>query len=140
MGADLMVETLRTLESGQIRPTPQDNSKATVAPILTKNDGRIDFHRTATEIFNRLRGFQPWPGAHTLFRGRHLQIHRAHPINQSLELALGELSIESTRLVAVCGEKTALELMEVQPEGKRRMSARDFVNGYHPQSGEKLGE
>jgi methionyl-tRNA formyltransferase len=140
MGADLMVETLRALENGQIRPTPQDNSKATLAPILTKADGRVDFQRIATEIFNRLRGFQPWPGAHTLFRGRNLQIHRAHPVNQSFELVPGELSIESTRLVAVCGKNTALELIDLQPEGKRRMSARDFVNGYRPQPSEKLGE
>ena len=139
IGADLMLETLRGLENGTIRATPQDHSKATLAPILTKEDGRIDFHRTATEIFNRLRGFQPWPGAHTLFRGRHLQIHRAQPIEQLLKSLPGELSVESTRLVAVCGKNTAVELIDLQPEGKRRMSARDFVNGYHPQPGEKLG-
>src|SRR5882724_4459681 len=74
-GADLMIETLRRLQSGQIHPIPQDHSKATLAPILTKGDGRIDFQRTAIEIHNRLRGFQPWPGAHTLFRQRHLQVH-----------------------------------------------------------------
>src|SRR5882672_6731778 len=136
MGADLMVETLRTLESGQIRPTPQDNSKATVAPILTKNDGRIDFHRTATEIFNRLRGFQPWPGAHTLFRGRHLQIRGVRPLDQEIGLAPGELRIEAIRLLAGCGKNTAMELLELQPEGKRRMPARDFVNGYQPTPGE----
>jgi len=68
MGADLMIETLRGLANGQIRPLPQDHSKVTLAPILTKEDGRIDFQRTAIEIHNRLRGFQPWPGAHTIFR------------------------------------------------------------------------
>jgi methionyl-tRNA formyltransferase len=139
-GADLMIETLRALERNQIIPRPQDNSKATLAPILTKEDGRIDFHRTATEIFNRLRGFQPWPGAHTLFRGRHLQIHRAHPLDQSLGLSSGTIKTESARLLAACGQNTALEIMDMQPEGKRRMSAKDFVNGYHPQPGEKLGE
>jgi methionyl-tRNA formyltransferase len=139
-GADLMVETLRGLESGQIRPTPQDHTKTSLAPILTKEDGRIDFQRTANEIFNRLRGFQPWPGAHTLFRGRHLQIHHAHPVDQPLELAHGQISAESTRLLAGCGKKTALELIQLQPEGKRRISARDFINGYQPQPGEKLGQ
>jgi methionyl-tRNA formyltransferase len=140
VGADLMLETLRGLESGQIRPTPQDHSKATLAPILKKEDGRIDFHRTAIEICNRLRGFQPWPGAHTLFRGRHLQVHRARPADQPVELAPGQISTEATRLLAGCGQKTALELIDLQPEGKRRMPARDFVNGYRPQPGEKLGQ
>src|SRR6266850_6853599 len=110
IGADLMVKTLRGLESRQIQSTPQDNAKASLAPILTKEDGRIDFQRTSNEIFNRLRGFQPWPGAYTLFRGRHLQVHRAHPIDQALELAPGQISTESTRLLAGCGNKTTLEL------------------------------
>ena len=140
MGADLMIETLQGLANGQIRPLPQDHSKATLAPILTKEDGRIDFQRPAIEIYNRLRGFQPWPGAHTQFRQRHLQVHRALPIDQSINLEPGQISAKSTRLLAGCGKNTALELIELQPEGKRRMSARDFINGYHPQPGEKLGQ
>jgi methionyl-tRNA formyltransferase len=139
IGAALMVETLRALESNEIRPTPQDHPKATLAPILTKEDGRIDFQRSATEISNRLRGFQPWPGAHTLFRGRPIQIHRARPLDQSMGMAPAELSAEPTRLLVGCGNKTTLELIELQPEGKRRMSARDFANGYRPLPGEKLG-
>ena len=140
VGADLMVETLQGLETGQTRPISQDHSKATLAPILTKEDGRIDFQRTAMEICNRLRGFQPWPGAHTLFRERHLQVHRALPTDQAVDLKPGQISVESTRLIAGCERKTALELIELQPGGKRRMSARDFINGYHPQTGEKLGQ
>jgi methionyl-tRNA formyltransferase len=140
VGADLMLETLRELESGQSRPRPQDNSQATLAPILIKDDGRIDFQRPATEIYNRLRGFQPWPGAHTLFRKRQLQIHRAIPAESPLDLPPGHLAADSTRLLAGCGNDTALELIELQPEGKRRMSSRDFINGYQPQPGEKLGQ
>ncbi len=140
VGADLVVETLRGLERSQIRPIPQDHSKATLAPILTREDGRIDFQRTAIEICNRLRGFQPWPGAHTLFRGRHLQVHRAGPAEQSIALAPGQIVADATQLLAGCGKKTTLELIELQPEGKRRISARDFINGYHPQPGEKLGQ
>jgi methionyl-tRNA formyltransferase len=140
IGADLMLETLRGLENGTIRATPQDHSKATLAPILTKEDGRIDFHRTATEIFNRLRGFQPWPGAHTLFRSRQLQIHHAQPLDQSIDLMPGTIKTDSARLVVACGDNTTLEIIDLQPEGKRRMAARDFVNGYHPTPGEKLGE
>jgi methionyl-tRNA formyltransferase len=135
-----MLETLRELESGQSRPRPQDNSQATLAPILIKDDGRIDFQRPATETYNRLRGFQPWPGAHTLFRKRQLQIHRTIPAESTQNLPPGHLAADSTRLLAGCGNDTALELIELQPEGKRRMSSRDFINGYQPQPGEKLGQ
>jgi methionyl-tRNA formyltransferase len=140
LGAPLMVEILRELESGQLHPIPQDHSKATLAPILTKEDGRMDFDRTAKEISNRLRGFQPWPGAYTLFRGRHLQVHRAHPAGDVAALLPAQLAAEGTRLLVGCGNKTVLELAELQPEGKRRMLARDFINGYRPQPGEKLGQ
>ena len=140
IGAELMVQTLRGLENGKVQAIPQDHSKATLAPILKKEDGRIDFHRPAEQICDRLRGFQPWPGAHTLFRGRHLQIHQAHPAARATELAPGELSLETTHLSVGCSGKTVLELIELQPEGKRRMPSRDFINGYRPQTGEKLGE
>src|SRR5271169_1047249 len=80
IGADLMVETLRGLKNGSVRPTPQDHAQATLAPILKKEDGRMDFARGAEELFNRLRGFQPWPGAFTTFKGKTLQVRRAQPL------------------------------------------------------------
>jgi methionyl-tRNA formyltransferase len=140
IGAALMLDTLRGMEAGSIRPSMLDHAKATLAPILKKEDGRVDFRRSAHEIYNRLRGFQPWPGAYTIYRGRNLQIHRATPVKESSALASGQISTASLRLVAGCGENSALELIEVQPEGKRRMAARDFINGYHPTPGEKLGQ
>src|SRR3979411_1422371 len=76
IGAHLLVETLRGLQSGTVHPRPQNHAQATLAPILDKQDGLIDFSRSATEIFNRLRGFQPWPGAYTIFRGSNLQIRK----------------------------------------------------------------
>src|SRR5438874_13041853 len=79
IGADLMVETLRRLQSGAISPQPQNNAEATLAPILTKEDGLIDFSRTAHDIYNRLRGFQPWPGAFTKFRDKMLNVTAARP-------------------------------------------------------------
>src|SRR5271168_259752 len=79
IGAALMAETLRELQAGSIQPRPQDNSQSTLAPILKKEDGLIDFSRPAAEIFNRMRGFQPWPGAYTKFRGKNLQILKAEP-------------------------------------------------------------
>ena len=136
IGAPLMVETLRRLAVGTITPRPQDHSQATLAPILRKEDGRIDFQRTAQEICNRLRGFQPWPGAFTSFRKKNLQVWAAQPTDS--KLASAELAISNDRLIAGCGGGSALELIEVQPEGKKRMPARDFIHGYRPQSGEKL--
>jgi methionyl-tRNA formyltransferase len=146
IGADLMVETLRGLDSGQVRPTPQDHSQATLAPILKKEDGRMDFARSARDLFNRLRGFQPWPGGFTIFRGKTLQVRRARPARSALTLEPGEVAVEEGCLLVGCGKDTdnrtdtALELIEIQLEGKRRMTAQEFINGYRPQSGDHLGQ
>ncbi len=148
IGADLMVETLRGLDSGQVRPTPQDHSQATLAPILKKEDGRMDFARSANDLFNRLRGFQPWPGAFTIFKGKTMQVRRAQPVQHAATLTPGELAVEGARLLVGCGKDkdkdkrtdTALELIEIQLEGKRRMTAQEFINGYRPKSGDRLGQ
>lgn len=146
IGADLMVETLRGLDTGQVRPTPQDHSQATLAPILKKEDGRMDFTRSADDLFNRLRGFQPWPGAFTTFKGKTLQVHHAQPLQHAVKLTPGEIAVEGTRLFVGCGKNkaqdadTALELIEIQLEGKRRMTAQEFINGYRPKSGDHLGQ
>jgi methionyl-tRNA formyltransferase len=137
VGAELIVETLRGLQTEKIQPRPQDNSRTSLAPILKKEDGRIDFHRTAEETCNRLRGFQPWPGAFTTFRRKILQVWVARPVPRPV--APAELAIQADRLFVGTGGNTALELLEVQPEGKKRMPVPDFVHGYHPKSGEKLG-
>ncbi len=137
IGADLTVETLRGLQTGSIPPRPQDDSQATLAPILKKEDGLVNFSHFATEIFNRLRGFQPWPGAYTTFRGKHLQIVKARP--DAAPVPPAELRIQADRLLAGCGQDTSLELLEVQLEGKKRTAARDFIHGYRPRPGEKLG-
>ena len=136
IGSDLMIETLRGLSAGTIQPRPQDHSRATLAPILKREDGLIDFQRTAAEITNRLRGFQPWPGAFTTFRGKQLQVWQAKPA--AAALPPGEIKVEGERLLVGCRQNTALELLEVQPEGKKRMAARDFVHGYHPRAGERF--
>ncbi|MGE0405895.1 MAG: methionyl-tRNA formyltransferase [Candidatus Korobacteraceae bacterium] len=140
IGAPLMVETLRALAAGSIQPMPQDDTQATLAPILKKEDGRIDWQRSAREIHNRLRGFQPWPGAFTTFRGKTLNIWGAtfHDGSQA-SLAPGQMIVEGDRLLVSCGDGTSLELSIVQPEGKKRMSAADFVRGYRPGRGEILG-
>ena len=137
MGADLLVETLQGLEAGTIPSRRQDNSLASLAPILKKEDGQIDFTRPASEIYNRLRGFQPWPGAYTKFRGKNLQVLKARPAVE--DAAPSELKSFGDRLIAGCAQNTGLELLELQLEGKKRTSAKDFLHGYRPKDQEKLG-
>ncbi len=137
VGADLMVETLLGSQDGDIHPRPQDHSRATLAPILRKEDGLIDFSRPAAEIVNRLRGFQPWPGAYTKFRGKNLHLWKAAVSEEYVPSA--ELKLHGDRLLAGCGQNTALEILELQVEGKRRTFAPDFIRGYRVRPGEKLG-
>jgi methionyl-tRNA formyltransferase len=137
IGADLMVETLRGLKNGTVQPRPQDNSNSSLAPILNREDGLIDFNRSAVEILNRLRGFRPWPGAFTTFRGKQLHVWEGTPVSSSVPP--GEIRVEADRLIVGCGSGTALELLEVQLEGKKRMAARDFVHGHQPKAGERMG-
>jgi methionyl-tRNA formyltransferase len=138
LGAELMVETLRGLREGSVVASPQNHEEATLAPILTKHDGEIDFHRSATEIWNRMRGFQPWPGAFTRFRGKNLHIWGGRPVE--VEVPTGAIHMAGHLPMVGCSSGTALELNEVQVEGKKRMSAQDFVNGYRPYDGEPLGQ
>ncbi|MGC1372587.1 MAG: methionyl-tRNA formyltransferase [Candidatus Sulfotelmatobacter sp.] len=137
IGADLMIETLRGLQAAMIRPRPQDDSRATLAPILKKEDGLIDFMKPSTEILNRLRGFQPWPGAYTRFRGKNFHVWGAVKVERAMPPA--EIKIEGGHLLVGCGQGTALELVEVQVEGKKRISAAELIRGYRPGPGEKLG-
>jgi methionyl-tRNA formyltransferase len=137
LGADLMVETLRGLREGSITARHQNHDLATLAPILKREDGEIDFHRSATEIWNRLRGFQPWPGAFTRFRGKNLHVWSARPVEA--KVPIGAIQMIGHLPLVGCSPGTALELTEVQVEGKKKMSAEDFVNGYRPYDRELLG-
>jgi methionyl-tRNA formyltransferase len=141
MGADLMMETLRELDAGRIAPRKQDEAKATLAPILTREDGRMDFSRPAMTIYNRWRGFQPWPGAWTLLGGKKLAVHRMLPteVRGARAARPGGVLAEQGTLFAACGDGTWLELVEVQPEGKRRMTAGEFLRGHSVEDGVRLG-
>ena len=119
-----------------VDPRPQDHARATLAPILKKEDGQIDFQLTAREILNRLRGFQPWPGAYTTFRGKNLHLWAAQTVERAA--AAAEIMVQSGHLFVGCAAG-ALELLEVQLEGKKRMPAADFIHGHQPRNGEKLG-
>jgi methionyl-tRNA formyltransferase len=140
IGAPLMVETLAGLEAGTITPQKQDNSVATYAPLLTREDGRIDPARTAQSIYDRWRGFQPWPGAWTTVRGKKLTFHRlvlASSTTKSSEP--GVFRVEGDRLFFAAGEGGTVEVTEAQIEGKRRMSAADLLRGHGIVDGDSLG-
>lgn len=139
-GAPLVVETLSGLASGTIQPKQQDHSQATLARILEREDGRMDFAvRTATELWNRWRGFQPWPGAFTFLNGKKLIVHQLRPASISETSQPGVVRVDGNHLLVGCTEGTELELVELQPEGKSRMTAAEFLHGNPIPSGTKLG-
>jgi methionyl-tRNA formyltransferase len=138
MGAGLLVRTLAGLADGSIVPEKQDSSQATYAPLLKKEDGAIDWSRPAAEIHNRVRGLQPWPGASTTFRGQTLQVWRSRVADAGAPGVPG--AVRSVRpLVVQCGSG-ALELVEVQMEGRKRVPTGDFANGRRLTENEILGE
>jgi methionyl-tRNA formyltransferase len=141
MGADLLVETLAGLAAGTIVPEPQDNAQATHAPLLKKEDGRIDWAQTAEAIHNRVRGLQPWPGAFTGFRGHPMHVWRSR-VGRGIPPTAGRLEgrVLSSRPLLVGAGEGALELVEVQLEGRKRLPAADFVNGQRVAENELLGE
>lgn len=139
VGAGLMVETLRGLAEDSLWPQPQDHTLATLAPILKREDGWIDFSRTAKQIYDRWRGFQPWPGAHTLLRGKKLIVHRMRLVERSLGAEECMLVVQGDSMLVGCGGESVIALDEVQMEGKRRMSAAEFLRGHQIKSGERLG-
>ncbi len=139
MGAELLMEAIHRIAAGTARWEKQNEEEVTTAPILRKEDGRIDWSRPAPEIYNRLRGFTPWPGAYTAFRGQQMSITSARPIANT-SLNPGALKADKRRLLAGCGGETVLELLNVQLAGKKPMSAEAFLNGYRPTEGERLGD
>jgi len=138
MGADLLVEALDALAAGHIVPQPQDNAQATYAPMLKKEDGRIEWSRSALQIHNQVRGVQPWPGAHSIFRAAALHVWRTRPVETGTGGPPGAL-LRIKPLLVACGVG-ALELIEVQVEGRKRMPAADFANGHRLVENEILGE
>lgn len=138
-GAELLGETLVKLKT--LIPLVQDDAVATFAPILKKEDGLIDWTMNAKNIEQRVRGFQPWPNAHTSLNSKGFTIWRAEVTTSEQTKLPGEV-IEShgDTLVVACGDASALRLVEVQPEAKRRMVTRDFLNGTHLKVGDRFGQ
>jgi methionyl-tRNA formyltransferase len=127
-GARLLVRTLAAVERENLSAQPQDSSRATWAPILKKEDGRIDWTSSASQIHNHIRGLQPWPGAFTCFRGHTLHLWRSQLSGRRSDLLPGAL-IHDSGVFATGGDGVALEILEVQLEGRKRMPAAVFANG-----------
>ena len=140
IGADLLSETLSRLNT--LIPRSQVDEDATFAPLLTKEDGLINWADSATNVERCVRGFQPWPNAYTTHRGKHVIIWTAQPETASTGNAEpGEvIAAHGDDLVIKAGEDSALRIQELQPEAKRRMTVRDFLNGTHLKVGESFGE
>ena len=154
LGAPLMAETLRGLAAGSIAPKTQNHSEATLAPLLKREDGRIDWNRSAQEIFNRMRGFAPWPGAYTAFRNQTCHLwgepvsKERKPASEQLksgspgikDVPPGTLLLEKGSLQVVCGHATVLRLSGVKLEGRKQVSASEFANGARLRTGERFGD
>ena len=140
VGADLLSETLA--EFGTLMPRDQDESQATLAPIMKKEDGLISWMLNARDISNRVRGFQPFPTAFTFYRGKKLTVWETTVVEPPHELSQPGEIIEAAgdRLLVFCGGDSVLQIKEIQLEGKRRVGVRDFINGIQPKVGERLGE
>ena len=140
VGAELMLETLRGLQEGTITPTPQDDAQATYAPKIKKALARIDWTKGARQVFNLIRALEPAPGAYTFYRGRRLKIRRGRVVDEGTQrYEPGEVVALGTEGPIVQTSRGLLELVRVQPEGRKVMSGRDFSHGYRVREGERLG-
>jgi methionyl-tRNA formyltransferase len=140
MGSELIAETLMRFDRGEISPAPQDGKAATYAPILKKEDGRIDWSRPAQQIYNRMRGFTPWPAAHTTFRGQ-----ACHPWGRPEAARQTEAQATTGQIIQVgkeirvqCGGSTMLDLESVQIEGRKKLTAQEFANGARIAAGDRF--
>ena len=138
-GAPLMAETLRGLAAGKLTPQPQNNNEATSAPLLKKEDGRIDWNLPAHQIYNRMRGFDPWPGAYTSFRKQTCHVWAEPFSTRTLTgRAPGTLLPENGQILIACGNATLLRLVSVKVQGRKQVSAVEFANGARLTEGELL--
>jgi methionyl-tRNA formyltransferase len=140
IGAELMLETLRGLEEGTLKPRVQDHTHATLAPILTREDGRLDLSRTASQTYDRWRGFTPWPGCYAEFRGKRFLLHRLHAAEFDLPEPVdpGALFLHEDMLVLGAAQNTMLVLDEVQLEGKAKLSGAAFWRDFQLKQGERV--
>ena len=138
MGAELLSETLANIHS--LTPVRQNDDNASFAPLLKKEDGKVDWFMDAFAIERRVRGFQPWPNVYAFYGSHRLIIWSAAPKKSGPdEQAAGTILVAHGEELAIkCGNDTALQLLEVQPEGGRRMAAREFINGARLEAGRQM--
>ncbi len=139
LGAELLLEAIRLIAKGTAAREKQNSEEASFAPVLKKEDGLINWSNPSPHIYNRLRGFTPWPGAYTSFRNGQMSVLAGRP-REAPSVAPGALIADRRRMFAGCGENTTLELLQVQLAGKKPMSAEAFLNGYRLAENEKLGD
>jgi methionyl-tRNA formyltransferase len=139
-GAPLMAETLRRLVSGTITPTPQNDAEKSLAPPLKKEDGRIDWSMSAARIYDRMRGFQPWPGAFTTFRGKICHTWGKPALETSVSGPPGTITLAGGEILVSAGQGTSLLLEAVQMEGRKKVAAREFSNGARLAPGDTFGD
>jgi methionyl-tRNA formyltransferase len=143
IGGDLIIETLLQFDRGEISPVPQEEKEVSYAPILKKEDGRINWQQPAPQIYNRMRGFTPWPGSFSTFRGQTCHLW-GHPETISvtelsnMQKELGEIYSVVKEIYVACAEGTFLKLESVQVEGRKKITAREFANGAHFQPGDQF--
>ena len=148
VGAEILSETLPRVGRGELSPVSQDDSQASYAPILKREEGLIDWQMPAREVANRIRAFQPWPGSYTNFRGGRLILWRAHDVQDAaLSAAVSSsvgagtiISVDQSGIAIKCGGSSALLVEEIQIEGKRRVSAREFANGARLKPGDRINQ
>lgn len=139
LGAPLLVRSITGLAAGKITPQPQDNTQASYAPLIIKEDGIIDWNLTATAIYNRWRGFTPWPGIFSLFRNQPMKLTFVRPAGEAQNpRQVGELFFMGDRLLVACGGGSVLEIVSAQLPGKKPVSGLDLRNGYDIKDGETL--
>lgn len=139
LGARVLIETIEMVKNGQLNPVKQNEAEASKVGLLTKDMSVIDWSRPANEIHNKIRGLYSWPGTVTKLGGKNLKIHKSILTDIKGKNNPGEIVSSSGRLIVTCGDNRCIELLEVQPEGKKRMDITSFINGYKPAEGTVLG-
>lgn len=139
LGAQVLTETIEMLESGTLKPVKQIESEATHVGLLSKSMSSIDWSCSASDIHNKIRGLYSWPGASTVIAGKNLKIHSSVLSDKKGNNISGEVIDNDGRLVVACGDNNCIEITELQLEGKKRMTASTFLNGFTVEKGIVLG-
>lgn len=139
LGAEAMMETIDLIEKGELKPVKQDETKASHVGLLTKEMSRIDWSDTAFNIHNKIRGLYSWPGASTVLNGKTLKIHSSVLCEKKGNNNPGAVIESDGKIIVCCGDNNTVELKTVQLEGKKRMDASVFLNGYPIKRGTVLG-